>query len=148
MSTSSEPTDSLDTLDSLLRGELSAIETYSQAIHKFPESAHHSTLHALRSTHQANVGALRRMINRTGGDPPTSSGLWGTFAKAVEGTAALVGEALAIKALKEGEEHGIKEYEDAVDGNVSAAAAHQIREEILPTLRENVATLDGIIDRC
>jgi rubrerythrin len=138
------------TLDSLLRGELSAIETYSQAIHKFPDAAFRDDLHSIRAEHQNNVGILRRLISGNDGDPPTSSGAWGTFAKAVEGTAAALSEGLALKALKEGEEHGISEYEEALekeDGLDSQARA-AIQGELLPSLREHVRTLEALIGRC
>ena len=37
------------TCDTLLRGELAAIETYSQAIHKFPEDARMGCLNSIRN---------------------------------------------------------------------------------------------------
>lgn len=137
------------TLDSLLRGELSAIETYSQAIHKFPDSPFLSDLHSIRSEHQNNVGILRRLINRSQGDPPTSSGAWGAFAKAVEGTAAALSESLALKALQEGEGHGIREYEEALEKeDISPSAQAAIREELLPSLHEHVQALERILRSC
>lgn len=138
------------TLDSLLRGELSAIETYSQAIHKFPDAAFRDDLHSIRSEHQNNVGILRRLISGNAGDPPTSSGAWGAFAKAVEGTAAALSDQLALKALKEGEEHGISEYEEALEKEegLDAEARAAIRAELLPSLREHVTLLEAVIGRC
>ena len=50
---------------------------------------------------------LRRLVNVFGEDNDTSSGAWGTFAKAVEGSAKLLGNKAAIRALKTGEEHGV-----------------------------------------
>ncbi len=66
---------------------------------------------------------------------------------AVEGTAAALSENLALKALQEGEEHGIKEYEEALECGILPAADSVIRQEILPTLRENAGQLDTLIGK-
>ena len=71
----------IEVLDSLLRGELSAIETYSHAIHKFPGSPAHAELEAMRDDHLESVETLRELITDLGGDPSTTSGAWGGFAK-------------------------------------------------------------------
>lgn len=44
--------------------------------------------------------------------PVHDSGAWGEWAKLVMGTAKLLGDKAALKALKEGEESGLKEYQD------------------------------------
>lgn len=135
----------IEVLDSLLRGELSAIETYSQAIHKFPDSAAHAKLQAMRSDHLESVETLREMITDLGGDPSTDSGPWGGFAKSVEGAAALFGDSAAMAALKQGEEHGIGEYEDALtDRDLDSEIKEVIREELLPPLREHIVDLESL----
>ena len=93
----------VDQLNSLLRGEISAVETYKQAIKKVDDE-HTSDALALRAMaqeHGEHAQALREEIRRLGGEPDDSSGAWGAWAKTVEATAKLFGER-HLKALKEG----------------------------------------------
>ena len=46
--------------------------------------------------------------------PAKNSGAWGSFAAAIEGTAKIFGNTAAINILKEGEQLGIDEYEEAL----------------------------------
>ena len=102
---------SVDQLNSFLRGEMSAVETYQMALDKLDRtsSARDELLANLKS-HQDRVIALQEAIIAIGGTPSDSSGPWGSFAKAVEGTAKVLGEKVAIAALEEGEDHGLKDY--------------------------------------
>lgn len=137
----------IEVLDSLLRGELSAIETYSQAIHKFPGSTAENDLQDMRTDHLDSVETLRELITDLGGNPSTDSGAWGGFAKSVESVAALFGDSSAMAALKQGEEHGISEYEDALeDKSIDSEVKEVIREELLPPLREHILTLESLTD--
>ncbi len=135
----------IEVLDSLLRGELSAVETYSQAIHKFPDSAAHGKLQDIRADHLESVETLREIIADLGGNPSTDSGAWGGFAKSVEGVAAVFGDSLAMSALKQGEEHGIGEYEDALaDKGLDSEVKAVIREDLLPPLRVHLVDLKAL----
>ena len=135
----------IEVLDSLLRGELSAVETYSQAIHKFPDSAAHGKLQDIRADHLESVETLREIITDLGGNPSTDSGAWGGFAKSVEGVAAVFGNSLAMSALKQGEEHGIGEYEDALaDKGLDSEVKAVIREDLLPPLRDHLVDLESL----
>ena len=103
-----------DPLNSLLRGELSAVETYQQALDKVGNDPNAYELRRIASEHREAADTLRQHILQRGGQPAENSGAWGTWAKAVEGTAKVFGNTAAMKALKEGEEHGIKDYESAL----------------------------------
>ena len=64
---------------------------------------------------------------------------------AVEGTAKLFGDSAALQALKAGEEHGIKEYEDALESpDVMEEARKTIRDMLLPRLIEHLSRLDTL----
>ena len=99
-----------DKLNSFLRGEISAVETYRQALDKLKTSAHRPTLEECQRSHEYRVQLLRQEIRRRGGTPAESSGPWGAFAKLVEGGAKLFGEKAAVAALEEGEDHGRDDY--------------------------------------
>jgi demethoxyubiquinone hydroxylase (CLK1/Coq7/Cat5 family) len=140
---SNEPT--IATCDTLLRGELAAIETYSQAIHKFPDAAQLECLHHIRKDHLTSATTLRKLVTDAGGNPSTESGLWGDFAMVLEAGAALIGESPALAILKRGEQHGVSEYQAALaNPEVSDAAKIIIGNELLPPLREHLMELDRI----
>lgn len=129
----------------LLRGEISAIETYQQARAKFSASPHRGTIEQIIEDHRQNAEALRRHITDMGGTADRDSGLWGDFAKAVEGTATLLGNAPAIAVLKQGEEHGINEYKEAINNpDVMAEAKVMYRDTLIPRLQKHIALLDSL----
>ena len=104
-------------LNSFLRGEISAVETYRMARERVSIVGPQGEIdHCMRS-HEERVQALTSRIVALGGEPAKSSGLWGAFAKMVEGGASILGEAAAIAALEEGEDHGVRDYRSALDKN-------------------------------
>jgi hypothetical protein len=102
--------DTVDKLNSFLRGEISAVETYRQAIDKLSGTPEASTLNDCMQSHEQRVHLLEEEIRRRGGQPAEGAGAWGTFAKLVEGGAKAFGEKAAIAALEEGEDHGRDDY--------------------------------------
>jgi uncharacterized protein (TIGR02284 family) len=139
-----------NTLNSLLRGEMSAIETYRQAIDKLgdnPDDPWIEELRACQRDHRDAADALWHHIEQHGGKPSEGSGPWGAFAKAVEGTATLLGNTAALKALKEGEEHGLKDYEEALQDEDLPADCQAILRGLLPRQRAHITALDGLMAR-
>lgn len=137
----------IDSLNTLLRGELSAVETYRQAEQKFQGESERNSLCRIRDEHQHAVGLLRQHVQERGGEPARSSGAWGTFAGLVEGTAKLFGRTAALKALKEGEESGIDDYESALDNpELPLECRLMISDHLLPRCREHVGQLDRLMD--
>ncbi len=99
----------------------------------------------MRSDHLASVSTLRALITGLGGDPSTDSGAWGNFAKAVESAASLFGATSAISALKQGEKHGIGEYEEAMEENSVPLDIKQVlREKLLPPLQRHLLNLESL----
>src|SRR6185503_9957804 len=97
----------INQLNSYLRGEISAVETYKMALTKLDyTSPLRADVEANLRSHEERVVLLRDAILQLGGDPATTSGPWGVFAKAVEGAAKTMGDKMAITALEEGEDHG------------------------------------------
>lgn len=129
----------------LLRGEISAIETYHQALEKFAGDPESVPLEQILSEHEESADALREHLSQMGAAPDMDSRAWGGFAQAVEGTAKLLGESAALMALIEGEEHGISEYEQALDDpGVMEEAKADIRDILLPRLFDHVAILEQL----
>jgi rubrerythrin len=135
----------IDICNSLLRGELSAIETYNQALEKFDSEIERSALRSIQNDHQNSASRLREHLADMGAEAATESGAWGAFAKAVEGTAKMLGESPALAALQQGEEHGVDEYEEALrNPDVMEEIKTVIRHELLPPLSEHIAALDRL----
>lgn len=118
-------------LNSFLKDELSAVETYQQCIEKIEKPQIASTLADLQRSHEKRVQLLRQRVQELGGEPETSSGTWGAFAKLIEGGAKMFGEKSAISALEEGEDRGKENYEGSND-KLSPTMQAFINAEILP----------------
>ena len=136
----------VDQLNSLLRGEISAVETYTQAIEKIQDehSSDATALRAIAQEHGEHAQALRDEILRMGGEADDSSGPWGAWAKAVQAGAKLFGDVSALKSLKEGEEHGLKDYEEALD-DVDEKTRGLIMTKFVPAQQRHIATLEGMM---
>jgi hypothetical protein len=122
---------SLGHINSFLRGEISAVETYRQAIEKLGTSTMRQKLLECQQSHQRRVEQLTQWVRQHGGTPSQGSGPWGAFAKLVEGGAKLFGEKSAVKALEEGEDHGRDDYLRDMD-NLDSEAKQFINTQIFP----------------
>ena len=132
----------VDVSNSLLRGELSAVETYSQALSRFRRSPEKAVLESIRADHRDSVERLRAHIDDLGVQPDNSSGVWGQFAKAVEGFAKVFGETTTLMALEAGEVSGIDDYLCALsDPEVMDDIKDEIRSVLLPRLEKHVDAL-------
>jgi uncharacterized protein (TIGR02284 family) len=134
---------SVDVLNSFLRGEISAVETYRQALEKVEKAQLASQLQDCMQSHKQRVTLLSEQIRTLGGTPSTSSGVWGAFAKAVEGGATTFGEKAAIAALEEGEDHGRNDYRRDVD-KLDASSRLIIQERVLPEQQRTHDTLSAL----
>lgn len=94
----------------VMRGEKSAVETYRQVLEKVRGQPGATDLQRFCDDHQDSLNRLAQYIPSDEEAGAADSGAWGTFAKAVTGTAKVFGNKAALKALKEGEEHGLKQY--------------------------------------
>ena len=135
----------IQTLNSLLRGEIAATETYNQAMEKMKGYTGSSEIRRIRDDHREAANMLRQHVRDQGGKPDQDSGAWGTWAKLVEGTAKLFGTQSALKALKEGEEQGVSSYEEVLqDEDLPIECKEAIRSTLLQT-REHIATVDRLM---
>ncbi len=135
-------------LNSLLRGEISATETYRMAIEKVVDAkdaaTHSGLLREIQEEHSRAAQGIRDRIRELGGDPSDSSGAWGAWAKTVQATMNMFGDTSSLKALKEGEEHGLKDYQEALD-DVDTSSAQLIQNQLIPAQQRHVNLLDQLI---
>jgi len=131
----------------LLKGELSAAETYKQALEKFSDQAEAAQLRALLTDHQDSIGILAENVRKMGGQPAKDSGAWGGFAQAVQGVSNLFGESAALSSLKKGEEKGKKDYQDALEDDALMPECKEIvRNTLLPRQEAHIQIL-GRLDQ-
>ena len=140
--------DEIRQLNSLLRGEISAVETYDIALKKLDDTttAEATQLRSIAQEHGEAAQTLREMIREAGGQPETSSGAWGAWAKTVSSVASIFGDTSALKSLKEGEEHGAKDYRDALD-DLDPDCANVVSGTLLPANERHIQVIDSLIDR-
>jgi len=137
----------INVCNKLLRGELSAVETYDKAIDKYGDEPALAELRRIRGEHADSVMRLQQNVRDMGGTPSTESGAWGTFAGTVQSAADFFGAGSAVEALKRGEEHGRKEYQEALDDEqVMPGCKAMMRDELLPRTNRHIATLERLED--
>src|SRR5205814_3321751 len=135
--------------NSFLRGEISAAETYRMAIDKVSDSdtsqaANLGLLREIQEEHGRAAQALRDRIRELGGEPSDSSGAWGAWAKFIQGTSNIFGDSSSLKSLKEGEEHGLKDYQEGVD-DIDMTSAQLVENQLIPAQQRHINLLDQMI---
>ncbi len=146
-----QPTDAVDQLNSLLRGEISAAETYKLAMDKVDETTDNAVvvnaglLREIQEEHGRAAQHLRERIRQLGGEAANASGAWGIWATTVQQTMNLFGNQAALKSLKEGEEHGLKDYQRACD-QVDSTSAQLLQNQLIPSQQKHISLLDQLID--
>ena len=151
VSTSGDDSEAVRQLNSFLRGEISAEETYRMAIDKLDASEQTATetnaglLREIQEEHGRAVQTLRDRIQELGGEASDSAGAWGAWAASVQGTLNLFGDASALKSLKEGEEHGLKDYQAGLEG-VDPTSQQLVQNQLIPAQQRHISLLDQLID--
>ena len=135
-------TDSIKQLNSFLRGERSAVETYDQVIKRLPGEE----IPALQQNHDCHfrrTQLLSNTIEAQGGTPESGSGLWGTLAQAATGSAVLLGRAAMIAILEEGEDRGLADYRAAI-GVGEEAVRQLVSTDLLPAQKRTHARMSEL----
>lgn len=134
----------IDLCNRLLRGEQSAVASYSKAIAAFEEEkAAPAELREILEDHREAVLTLTENVRSMGGEPSHDSGAWGAFATSVQGAANVLGDKPALTSLKTGEKAGKKDYEAALeDEEVMPECKNLIRSDLLPATERHIQALD------
>jgi hypothetical protein len=133
----------IEQLNSFLRGELSAAETYRLALDRLDSSEHRGTLVQCSRSHEERARLLTEAILGRGGDPADSSGAWGSLVRMIERSAAALSERAAVAALEEGEDHGRDDYLRDID-NLDPSARQLVEFAILPEQRRTHDTIRAV----
>ena len=136
----------VEILNKFLKDELSATETYQQALDKLKEDAcvvESESLMSVYEEHKDAVSSLQALINRLGGTPCENSGAWGTWAKIVMEGAGLLGKEAVFNALQEGEKKSTEDYEEVLKiTELSSDIRSLIETKLLPAQQRHIHTLD------
>lgn len=119
--------------NSLIRGELSAIESYTYAIETFATDSREQSLAEICADHVANAKFLRDIAEGHGAKISSRLGPRGALTNTVEGAVALLGVTPALMVLQQSEEYSIRQYEKVLnDTELSEELRTLIRNTLLP----------------
>jgi uncharacterized protein (TIGR02284 family) len=139
----------IETLNKFLKDELAATETYQQALDKFKqdENAGSEPLAPIHQDHKEAVASIQALITRLGGEPAEDSGVWGTWAKIIQGGANLLGNKVALKALHEGESKGVEAYQETLqDTELPEEIRALIENKLLVDVQAHIRKLDQLLE--
>lgn len=121
--------DAIDKLGDLMKLDVDAIQAYDEAIEKIDEEDVRLQLGKYRDDHHRHVSELSMLIRDMGGEPPTPSP--DMKGKLIEGMTSLrssIGTDSALKAMRMNEQLTNREYEKAMEWEVSTDAHDFIRQ--------------------
>jgi hypothetical protein len=134
----------IECLNGLLRGEISAVETYNQARERITLPVVTPVLQDGQIAHQTRVQMLAEKIESLGGERSEGAGAWGAFANFLEGTAGLLGDKASVDMLEEGEDHGLQIYRDEIENCEDGAVRTFIKDELLPRQEETHEAMSNL----
>lgn len=130
----------------LVKDELVAAETYQQALEKLDGAGAGDDLRRIETEHIEAARLLQKRMRDMGRRPPDKADIRGARVIVAQGADRFVGKKAVIKALKEGEERGIHDYEDALkDSSVPPEIKELIGATLLPRSRAHVPVLDAYL---
>lgn len=140
----------IDDVNSCLRGELAAVETYRQALDKmrseYGNDPKFQQLEKMMRDHEQAATLLQSLVRQKGGTPETDSGAWGTWSNTVMGAARLFGDRAALKALKEGEESGMKQYRGLIDDSDTPADVRDAAMKLMKNDKDHCTRIDTMME--
>lgn len=133
----------------LIRGEISAVESINVVLRKIDNVKDRETLRNIREDHVQAVEKLKRYAGAEydyNAEETRTSGPWGTFAETFTGGASFFGDKAAIKALKVGEEHGVKEYRELLrNSDLNEDIRRVVETDLLPKQEAHLTTIEKYI---
>ncbi|MFZ2448989.1 MAG: DUF2383 domain-containing protein [Methylovulum miyakonense] len=139
----------IEQIEKLLKNELSATETYLQALDKFKEDVglgEAGHLIPIYEDHKDAVSSLQALAIRLGGTPAEDSGAWGIWAKIILGGANMLGKESVLRTLQEGEKNGAEDYKQALeDTELLADIRALIETQLLPVQQGHINALERLL---
>ncbi len=123
-------------LTKILCAEMSAVETYNQAIETFHHDDDKLQLEIARDCHVQRVDTLAGKLYEMGGSPTESSGVWGKFSRVLDAGGEKVTDKMAVALLEEGEERGIQQYRDLLETTKAIPDIQNLASQLLAQQEE------------
>jgi uncharacterized protein (TIGR02284 family) len=136
----------INQLNSFLRGEIAARQSYQQALDKIKNVDVRSYLEECRTEHEERVLMLKGYIERVGGAPSEAGGVWGSFAQLLQAGANIFGEKAAVIALEQGEDVVLGDYRRDLN-ELDEDAVRFVAQEILPSQEKTHARVSALKER-
>lgn len=133
-------------IDELIRGEMSAVKSIDAILPRLKDSTERDQLLAFREDHYRACDRLKRYAGAEYREETSTSGPWGAFASAFTGGASFFGDKAALGALKVGEQHGLNEYREALEGgDIDMEVRRVIETELIPAQERHLQAIDRYI---
>ena len=87
-----------------------------------------------------------RGASKARGQPSDTAGAWGAMVRVIETGAALLGDKVAVAALEEGEDHGLRDYRIDLD-SLSGDTRQLVMTELIPKQAETHRMLSDLKQR-
>jgi hypothetical protein len=137
-------------IGSLLKDELSAMETYQQVMNQFRNDASFGeteSLLPLYKGHKEAVSSLQAQIREYECTHAETSSVWGSWAQIFQGCAILQGKQAMLKILQVGEKNSKEAYEKVLQNTKLATSIRCLIEwKLLFIQQSHIRTLDRLMD--
>ncbi len=135
-------------LEKIMKSEESAVEAFRQVLKKFPDYAQINDLKSIFSDHEKAVEFWKTQLRSKAAPIEESTGPWKEVVETFSGTHKLSGNSSTLKSLRDGEEHGLKEYEELNESNnLSFQSMAFIKNICLDQQRKHLAVIDGLMEK-
>jgi hypothetical protein len=134
-----------ESLSYLIKDELAAAETYRQALETV-RGPGADELRRIESEHEEAALVLSDRMKGLGGLPPEGGGLWGAWAKTIEGSERFFDERAILKMLKLGEEQGAADYARVLKKRALDESLHElIKNTLMPKTLLHSAAIERLL---
>lgn len=132
----------IDTLNSYLRNELSAVDTYKLALESVEQMGLSVLLEDSKRSHLGRVDLLRQRILQLGGHPSVSPGAWELISETTD-EGAKFDHKVHISALEEFEYHDLRRYRDELL-KLDDQTRLLVQDHVLPAQEQTYRTIKSI----
>lgn len=137
---------SINELNTFLKGEYMAIDSYERYIQTVKEPAIKGELQKIQKEHKQHAIQISERIQNLGGKPADSPGIAGRVAETISGIKDIGNKSYQtiLKEAYNGEDKGIKMADELVKGDLDSESKNLVNN-ILNTDRTHLNTLDTLI---
>lgn len=105
----------IDRLNKLLMLDNDAVEAYQQAIDRIESPTCRNKLMEFQNDHRRHITDLKAIISRFGGKPQDRTDVKGFFIKGMTSLQSMMGDEMALRAMRTNEKLTNSTYQDALD---------------------------------